>query len=345
MKPRILTLLCLLLTFIGCKPSPETTATVKVRPVKLVTLDNTALATTYQFPAVIDASKDADLSFQVSGLLQELNIMEAQQVKQGDVLAMLDQRDFINKLASAKAEYDNAEREYRRLEQVASKGLISQSELTKQRSARDIAKANLGIAEKALSDSVITAPFDGTIAQIPVTKLQNVTAGDLIAKMIDTYELEVKFDVPSRLIQDNTPPRIEVMLNADPSRRFEARFKELGLIADPNSQTYPVTMVITPPQDRLVLPGMLATVEVIPESADQASMVAIPMAAVQSQGDSTYVWLFNEASSTVSRRDIEVDDDIGEQIRVRQGLQMGDTIVGAGAAYLAEGMEVRPWQD
>ncbi|BDY04336.1 efflux RND transporter periplasmic adaptor subunit [Ferrimonas sp. YFM] len=340
LKPLLLSLPLL----IACSPEPEQQRAAAVRPVKLFTITDAQRNQIYEFPAVVDASRDADLSFQVSGLLKELNIIEAQQVQEGELLAKLDQRDFLNKLASAQAEYDNAEREYRRLEQVASKGLISQSDLTKQLSARDIAKANLGIAQKALDDSVLHAPFSGIIAQVPVINLQNIAAGELVAKLIDTQELEVNFNVPSRLIQDAAPPTVEVYINADPSRRFTARFKEIGLIADPSSQTYPVTWLFTPPEDKLILPGMLATVEATPPGAN-SNTLAIPLDAVQQQGTQTYVWLYQQQSNTVSRRDIQVAEGVGDLVPVKQGLAIGDTIVAAGGTYLAEGMEVKPWQD
>ncbi|USD38961.1 MULTISPECIES: efflux RND transporter periplasmic adaptor subunit [Ferrimonas] len=340
LKPLLFSLPLLL----ACSPEPQPQRAAAVRPVKLFTITDAQRNQVYEFPAVVDASRDAALSFQVSGLLKELNIIEAQQVQEGELLAKLDQRDFLNKLASAQAEYDNAEREYRRLEQVASKGLISQSDLTKQLSARDIAKANLGIAQKALDDSVLHAPFSGTIAQVPVINLQNITAGELVAKLIDTQELEVNFNVPSRLIKSGQPPKVEVIINADPERRYTARFKEIGLIADPSSQTYPVTWLFTPPKGKLILPGMLATVEASPPGAGSTTL-AIPLEAVQQQGTQTYVWLYQQQSGSVIRRDIQVSDGVGDLVPVSAGLAIGDTIVAAGGAYLAEGMEVKPWQD
>lgn len=341
---RLAWLLPLAFTLFGCDAPLEQESSNAIRPVKLFTVSNESSEQTHRYPAVIAASKEAELSFQVSGLLQELNIKTAQEIKQGDVLAKLDQRDFSNQLASAKAEYENAEREYQRLAKVADKGLISQSDLTKQRSARDIAKAQLGIAEKALSDSVLTSPFDAMVAQVPVTRLQSITAGQAITTIIATDELEVTFDVPSRLIRSDQEPLVELILNNDPSVRLPTTFKELELIADLSSQTYPITMVFTPPEDKIILPGMLATIEVTPLPGEQ-SLLQVPLAAIQSQGDQRFVWLFDPQSNTVSRRDVVVKDGIGNQLSVESGLNSGDVIVAAGGAYLSEGLEVRPWQE
>jgi hypothetical protein len=48
---------------------------------------------------------------------------------------------------------------------------------------------------------------------------------------------------------------------------------------------------------------------------------------------------------TVSKREVTVSDGIGETAIVTEGLEMGETIATAGASYLAEGMQVRPWTE
>ena len=73
--------------------------------------------------------------------------------------------------------------------------------------------------------------------------------------------------------------------------------------------------------------------------------VSVPLAAVQSDGDDRYVWLVDEENMTVSRRDVVVASANGELLTVTSGLQRGDKIVGAGAAYLHEGMEIRPYEE
>ena len=71
--------------------------------------------------------------------------------------------------------------------------------------------------------------------------------------------------------------------------------------------------------------------------------VAVPLAAVQSDGEGTFVWRIDEATMTVARHPIEVEPGIGETITVISGLAPGDRIVGAGGAYLTEGMKVEAW--
>jgi len=61
-----------------------------------------------------------------------------------------------------------------------------------------------------------------------------------------------------------------------------------------------------------------------------------------SEGGQQYVWVV-DPEMVVSKRSVTVEEGIGETLLVTAGLAPGETIVGAGAAYLSEGMQVRPW--
>ncbi len=69
------------------------------------------------------------------------------------------------------------------------------------------------------------------------------------------------------------------------------------------------------------------------------------LTAIASDGDSTYVWVVDPDLMTVSRREVTIADGIGETVVVTEGLGAGETIATAGASFLADGMQVRPWSE
>lgn len=335
----------------ACSKPDEVAKEPTVRPVKLLTIDHTASQKVNRYPATLDASRSSDLSFQVGGKIAELNIKEAQMVQQGDVLAKLDAQDLDSSLASAKAKYDVAEEDYQTGERLLKEDAIARNVVAQRKSARDVALAALESAQKAVQDSIIVAPFSGAIAKIPVQALQRVQAGELIATLIDGTEMDVEFNLPARIIsqvKDRNKDNF-VVLEAFPDQRFPAKFKEAGLIADATSQTYAITLTFVPPADRIILPGMSATVEVAVGRDDQEGAVPktrvdVPLSAFVSNADEKIVWIVEPQAMTVSQRVVEVEEGIGEYLFVTDGLNTGDTIVIAGADYLAEGMKVRAWE-
>jgi len=137
-----------------------------------------------------------------------------------------------------------------------------------------------------------------------------------------------------------------VLLEAAPGQEIEATFKEANLVADATSQTYAITFSFDAPENLIVLPGMNATVVLTSGgNASSEGLAAVPLAAVQSDGGGQYVWVVDGEAMTVSRRDVQIAPGIGETVVITSGLSAGDQIVGAGGAYLAEGVKVTPWTE
>ena len=335
----------------GCGQEPaEEVSEPKVRPIKLITIEQASDERTASYPGVIDAAQTAELSFQVSGLVLELPVTESQDVKQGDVIARLDTRNFENEVAKAQAQYTKANEDYQRGIILKDKGAISQSAFEEYESAVTVARAALDNARKALSDTTLVAPFDGAIASLGMEKQQNVQAGATVATVIDITGLEATVNIPANIvagIESRSEPLIRVILDAAPDEPIAAAFKNAELLADTASQTYEVTFSFTPPEKLLVLPGMNATVEVSSSelgSENAGSRVAVPLAAILYDGENQYVWVVDGESMKVSRQAITIEPGIGDTMIVTEGLQSGDVIAGAGANYLAEGMQVRAWE-
>jgi RND family efflux transporter MFP subunit len=322
-----------------------------IRPVKIMTITSADKLQTARYPAVIQAGRTTELAFQVSGLLAELPVNESQKVQQGQLIAKLDPRDFVSNVKSAKSQYDLANNEYQRAVRLSKSHAIAQKELEQRKSELDSSQAQLDTTQKALSDSELKAPYAGVIAKVPVKQFQNVQPGTVIVTLIDTQEWEATVNMPASLIA-STPTRQSegafVVLGAAPNALIPATFKTAVLEADAVSQTYAVTFAFEAPEHLLILPGMNATI--ILKSSDKQAIargnnVAVPLAAVMSDGRQQFVWVVDNESMSVSKRPVSVQQGIGETLVITEGLTAGESIVAAGAAYLSEGLKVRPWTD
>ncbi|MGH1484662.1 MAG: efflux RND transporter periplasmic adaptor subunit [Cellvibrionaceae bacterium] len=339
--------LVFLLTSCGSDKNSGQAAEPVVRPVKLITVAAASSRLSNRYPAVIDAAQSSNLTFEVGGLIEDVLVTESQDVKKGVIIAKLRQRDFRNNLDSAQAQFKNADTEYQRALRLAKENAIAKNVLDQRKAQRDVAKSSLDSAKKALEDTVLRAPFDGAIAELPVKKLQTVQPGTVVASVIDLSTLEAAIDLPASIIatvEQRQDKQAFVLLDAAPDSRIEATFKEATLLADALSQTYKVTFSFTAPESLLILPGMNATMILESSGTVEAANVALPLAAILSDGDQQFVWVVDQQSMSVSKRAVELTPGIGDTLVVKKGLSPGDVIAGAGATYLAEGMTIRPWE-
>ncbi len=334
----------------ACGPSDEEVSAPAVRPIKLVTVEAASNEFPVSYPAVIEAAQSSTLTFQVNGLLQELPITEGQLVERGTVIAKLDQRDFQNNLNSARAQYENAESEYQRARRLSEQNAISRSVLEARRSARDVAKAQYDTAQKAFDDTELRAPFTGQIAQVSVENFQNVTAQQPVVTLQTAGVVEAVIDMPARIlayVPQINPTATVVTLDAAPDLRIPAEFKEASGQADPTTQTFKTRFTFTPPETLFILPGMTGSVDAIfVYEGEQFDLgVTVPTGSIMAEGDQRYVWLVDQDTMTVSRHKVSVAEDrFGEEVSILEGLEGGEVIAGAGAAYLHEGMTVRAWE-
>lgn len=318
-----------------------------VRPAKLMEVGRGNNTKMLSYPAIVQSRNLSSLAFQVGGRLDELLVVEATLVEQGDVLAKLDQRDLQTKLMSAKAQYENADSEYQRALRLIEQDAIARSVLEQRKTQVEVSKSLLESAEKALDDAVLVAPFAGAVSKVFVEKQQIVQAGETAMTILGKGNYEALINLPASIVATSQSRKddrsdIYIVLDAAPERQIPADFAEVSLEADVVSQTYAATFTFEVPTDLVILPGMNAIVWINgPRSSEER--LSIPLTAIAIDGDQKYVWVVDHKSMIVSRRNIIIEDGIGIELNVSSGLKSGELVVAAGVSSLSEGMKVRPW--
>jgi RND family efflux transporter MFP subunit len=349
MKVKAFVVILGLLAAIGCSGNEPEQEREIVRPAKLIEVEASRPVRTVRYPAVIEASSSAEVTFQVGGLLQELPVRSGQTVAEGALIARLDQRNLRNDLATAQAQFDQAESAFSRAERLLAENATSRRAFEQAQSERDVAKAALDTARKRLEDATLRSPFAGLIAAVHVERFQNVAAQEPIVTLQTTGTAEAVFEVPAGRVATSAQFETEetvVLLDALPEVRIPAVFQSVATEADPQTQTFQIKYAFTPPADLIVLPGMTGMVESrlrFVRDGGVAELAGVPTSAVLSDGEATYVWVVDKDTMTVSRREVTVAPGIGESLAILDGLAEGELIVGAGASWLHDGTQVRPY--
>ena len=338
--------------FTACSEAPEVKSVPAVRTAKLIEIQPYQDVEVFRYPAVISAFDSSTMAFQVPGLLKSIDVKEGENIRKSQVLARLDQRDFKTAIQSAQAQYDNAALEYGRAKRLIESNAISVSVLEQRESQNDIAKANLTQAQKALSDTVLKAPFDGVVADVHIKNFEAAAAGQPIMTLQSDGLSQALVQVPASVVVNSEQINlldVYLSLDADQTLKLPAVLSENLAIADQTTQTIEARFTFTPPEKLVVLPGMTGTLNgqfrYINETATVMQYPIVPISAVQSEAGKTYVWLVENETMRVSKQDVTVRPGVSETLVVSGGLSIGDVIVGAGGHYLSEGAKVRPYKN
>ena len=332
------------------------------RPVLLEEVRSTKATRARSYPGTVGASLEALLSFRVSGPLTEVNVQPGDYVEKGQILMEIDARDYRDnirvleaQLDGANAALENARLDYERAKPLLAEQVISQASYDATRSGYDTAaaavknlKASLQIARHRLEDTRLRAPFDCIVSTKHIENHEMVQAGQTVLGVLDISSLEIEISVPEN---DLARERLEkgqqaaVEFASLPGKGFAAKLKEWSTSPDPSTRTYSVTFAFAVPEDIQVLPGMTGELFWTKKVGDVTG-ISVPVSAVISDGQGgSMVWVFSSESSTPRKRTIQTGELMGaDRVAVTSGLNPGESIISAGAAFVTEGMKLRPME-
>lgn len=343
--------------FTSCGDKETGTEENDVRPVKLVEISSTVVERTYEFPGQIQAGQQLDLAFEVPGKLTVIKVKEGDMVKEGDLVAALDTRDYQSSLNSAKATLEEAKLERDRNQRLFDQQAGSKEAVEKSIRTVQTAQASFEKAKKAFEDTSLKAPFSGVVAKVYVDDFQNVTANQKIVVMQDTTTFEAVIDIPETLWVLAKPglsneertkrSRPEIRLTAMRDASFPATISETSMLADPKTRTFQVTLRFAPPADLNVSPGMTAAAVIhwAGEAPGGVPVYTVPVGAVGiDDAGKAYIWKIDPEKMTASRLEVTAGEVTDGQIGISGELGVGDLIAGSGVAQIREGMALKRWQ-
>lgn len=323
----------------------------------------------------------ASVSAKTPGRLEYLGVSEGSPVREGQVIARLENADFQAavqqaeaNLASgratvieAEAERDQLAREARRLAEVReqnpqlvseqeveaaqSRALQSDARLRAAQARSDAAEAGLRLARANLENTLIRAPFTGTVlrkeAEVGEVVAPSVGGGltrGAVVTMADLTTLEVEVDVNEAYIARITRGQLaRITLDAYPDTSFDGRVRQIVPTADRQRATVQVKVSILD-RDPRILPEMGARVDFLePESRPTEGIpvrprFVVPAAAVRSEGGRAVVFMIRE--NRLERREVQAGPVSGGFREVGSGLSGGELLVVSGPETMRAGMRV-----
>jgi len=325
------------------------------RPIKMISIGEGAGSRTLEVPGSVSAAQSAELSFEVSGRMLARIVEEGQLVAAGEVVAKLDPRDYVAQRDAARARRDTYKSDYDRYSKAFEKNAVTEQQVSRSKGFLDISQAELDVADKALQDTDLRAPFAGRIAQRLVDDFANVRQKQAVMVLQDESSLELRVAVAERdwARGDTSISRDEMTRRINPrvevasfrGRFFPAYIKERSNSADPVTRTYEVTVGFENPTDVNVSPGMTGKVIVdlyTENRAEGEAPVSVPANAVVADEDGNpYVWVVDLSTMRVAKRAVEPGELSGTMAPILSGLSGGDVVVVSGVNSLTDGTLVR----
>lgn len=276
------------------------------------------------------------VSAKATGIVAEIAFASGSEVRQGQVLLRLDSAREEAAVREAQGERDKAAKELENRRPLLSQGLVSQDDIDRLAAELATKEGKLAVAQAALAERTITAPFAGSIGIRRVSVGSLVQPGTAIAPLARLDPLQVGFAVPEVHLAGLKPGlAVRATTPAWPGRVFAGDLTAIDPGADEATRSVGAIAVLPNP-DRALKPGMALTVELVLERIEDA--LTVPEQAVVLQGRKAFVWTV--ADGTAVRRDVEVGVRMAGSVQIAAGLDEGARVVVQGLQHVRPGQPV-----
>lgn len=201
------------------------------------------------------------------------------------------------------------------------------------------ARAQVSIAQKAVNDTVIRAPFAGYISERPVAVGEYVTPQSKIATLIKSDVLKLNLQLP----EANAPvarPGVSVIATvaAFPNAEFAGTIRAVNPALDPASRTITAEAIIRNDSNRLK-PGMFASAKIYEAGGGQG--VFVPRSAVIKESGESAARIYVVEGDTVKVRVAQTGELDGEMVRVLNGVKPDEVVATSRLEELFDGAAIR----
>ncbi|MEX2204929.1 MAG: efflux RND transporter periplasmic adaptor subunit [Myxococcota bacterium] len=330
---------------------PDEQAVAPPPPVEVVSVEGQRVVERIQATGDLIPREEATVASEVPGLVTKLHVDEGDAVARGAALLEIDPERRQLELDARRARVEEAEagfadqqRQTERVRelsqaQIASDAQLDQGELALRlaKSRVNAARAELGLAERALRDATVVSPFDGLVAKRHVSQGEYVAPGAPLVELVALDPIEISFHVTEiDSARVNVGAMVDLRVATYPNDTFKGEVISVAPGVDLRTRMLRVRAVV-PNADGRLRPGFFARVDLGISERDGVPM--IPEDAVLQRADGAVAFRL-VTDDRVERRVLRTGAVREGRVEVIEGLALGDRVVVRGQTGLVDGSVV-----
>jgi RND family efflux transporter MFP subunit len=299
------------------------------------------------------ARRKAEISPKSVGRIAWINLEEGQKVKEGELVARLENQELKATRAEVVSRLENAKREAARQEKLFKRGIATQQTLDNSKTQVEVLGAQLLNVDELIRNTNIYSPIDGVVTVKKAFLGETVTpqgfggagsAGATFAVIVDLDSLEVETDINEQNLGKLNPGMpAEIILDAFPDQPYKARLRQIVPTADRQKGTFKVKVEFVNKDDR-VMPEMSCRInfldsKILEDGLGQGRVV-VPLSALVEYNGEKGVFLVE--GNRVKFRGVTTGSTNGSQVEIDDGLEGGEQLVAeASPLHLKDGDKIR----
>lgn len=288
----------------------------------------------------IRADQEARLDFNFSGRIAKYHYEVGEKVPRGAVMAILNQEEILAQLEQTKVADEKAQADLQRVERLHADQIISDDRLELARVGAKQARAAFVMAQEALKNSSVIAPFSGLVAEKngEVGEYYNsMMGGPPVYRLVNIDKVKMLIGIPeSEVPMVKKGQEARILLDTYPGELFLGQVTRVGLTIDRLSRTMEAEITVPNASMRLK-PGMMADIDLV--TGRRQAVLSIPQKALMQDMGLENIFVVLDGKAVIK----EVVSGVrqGDVVEIVQGLNEEDQVVIEGQFDLKEGDQVK----
>jgi len=281
------------------------------------------------------ANEAVEVTAKTGNIVTAVRFDEGQHVRRGEVLVELDGAQARADLAAAEAALKESQSTFTRSRDLFARQALSESQLEQIEATLRANEARVASAQARVADTVIRAPFSGTVGLRRISVGSLISPGTVITTLDDTSVMKLDFDVPEAFVAVlEAGLAVEATSVAYPGTLFEGTVSSVDSRVDPVSRSVTVRALIPNDEGRLK-PGMFLSVRL---SRDPTPALVVPESAIIPERGSVFIFAVEDGIAV--RREVMVGRRRPGQVELLRGVAAGDRVIVQGSQKIRDGTPV-----
>ncbi|MCP4672754.1 MAG: efflux RND transporter periplasmic adaptor subunit [Desulfobacula sp.] len=274
---------------------------------------------------------------EIKGKIVNKKTDQGRRVNKGDILAVIDKRDYQNAHDSALASYESALATQKRLKALVKKNFVTQSNIDDVAALVKTSKAAYENAKLDLSRCLIRSPMKGVVNRVYIENGKFLNSGDPVVQILQLDKLKIEVGIPESDVDAvRKLKNFDMTIDALKGKTCKGEYHYLYKTTDSMARLYNLEIKVDN-KEGLILPDMFVRVEIIKHQ--NANGIAVPMYSLVKVNNRVGVYVENRGVAQFTP--VQSGFQAGWQTQIIKGLDPGDRVVVVGHRIIEHDQKIK----
>lgn len=290
--------------------------------------------------ANVDAEKNALISPQMNGQIIGVYVQEGQTVRQGKLLAKINDDVLQSNLAQLQTSLFLADTMYQKQKMLFDQNVISEVQYLQAKNQKETLEKNIDVIKSQIAQTRIYAPFSGIIDKVDIKVGELATPGRAVFQLVNLNTMIVNADVSETYLPNlNIGNPVIITFPTYPDIKIDAKIFQKGNVIDPANRTFWLKIKF-PNIDKKIKPNMLATLKM--KDFEANDVLVVPTTILNKDINGWFLFVVNNENNEfiAHKKYVEIGVSDNDNTIIEKGINQGDIVINKGFNQVSDGMKV-----